>query len=91
MKTSDNFSKRFFSICAGISLVMLSSAAFVFSMQSSQAAENTTNTKSYQTGTAENYIPLGITNGFAYWIVYNTSDGYKFRKASVSSAKWEEK
>jgi len=90
MKTTDNFSKRFLSICAGVSLVMLSAAAFVFSMQPSQAAEKT-GLKSYQVGTAENYIPLGINNGYAYWIIYNTNDGYKFRKANVSSAKWEEK
>lgn len=89
MKTTDNFSKRFFSICAGISLVMFSAAAFVFSMQSSQAAEKTA--KPYQVGTAENYIPVGINNGYAYWIIYNTSDGYKFRKANIGSAKWEEK
>lgn len=91
MKTSDNFSKRFFSICAGISLVMFSAAAFVFSMQSSHAAEKSPVLKSYQVGTAENYIPIGIHNGYAYWIIYNTSDGYKFRKANVTSAKWEEK
>lgn len=90
MKTSDNFSKRFFSICAGISLVLLSASAFVFSMQSSHAAEKT-GIKSYQMGTAENYIPIGIHNGYAYWIIYNTTDGYKFRKANVTSAKWEEK
>jgi hypothetical protein len=89
MKTTDNFSKRFFTICAGISLVMLSSAAFVFSMQPSQAAEKSI--KSYQVGTAENYIPIGINNGYAYWIIYNTSDGYKFRKANIANAKWEEK
>ena len=90
MTTSDNFSKRFFSICAGISLVLLSSAAFVFSMQSSHAEEVTTR-HSYQVGTAENYIPIGINNGYAYWIIYNTADGYKFRKANISGAKWEEK
>ena len=89
MTTTDNFSKRFFSICAGISLVLLSASAFVFSMQSSHAAEKSV--KSYQVGTAENYIPIGINNGYAYWIIYNTSDGYKFRKSSISSAKWEEK
>jgi hypothetical protein len=91
MKTSDNFSKRFLSICAGISLVMLSAAAFVFSMQPSRAAEKMPAIKSYQVGTAENYIPIGINNGYAYWIIYNTNDGYKFRKASISNAKWEEK
>lgn len=91
MKTSDNFSKRFLSICAGVSLVMLSAAAFVFSIQPSQAAEKISASKPFQVGTAENYIPLGISNGYAYWIVYNTNDGYKFRKASVSAAKWEEK
>lgn len=91
MKTSDNFSKRFLSICAGISLVLLSASAFVFSMQSSHAAEKTTVPQSYQMGTAENYIPIGINNGYAYWIIYNTTDGYKFRKANISNAKWEEK
>lgn len=89
MKT-DNFSKRFFSICGGISLVLISSAAFTYSIKSSEAA--TPVTKSIiQTGTAENYIPIQISNGYAYWLVFNTTDGYKFRKASITSGKWEEK
>jgi hypothetical protein len=91
MPTTDNFSKRFLSVCAGISIVLLSGAAFMYSTKQSIAAEKTATVKPAQTGTAENYIPLGISNGTAYWIVYNTSDGYKFRKANISAAKWEEK
>ena len=91
MQTNDNFSKRFLSVCAGLSLVLLSGAAFVYSTKASVAAEKTTTAKVVQTGTSENFVPLGISNGTAYWIVYNTSDGYKFRKSSISAAKWEEK
>ncbi|MCD6067513.1 MAG: hypothetical protein K0S33_2339 [Bacteroidetes bacterium] len=88
MKTTDNFSKRFLSICAGISLVLLSGAAFMYSTKSANAAAPKS---TLQTGTAENYIPVGISGGYAYWVIYNTSDGYKFRKANISSGKWEEK
>ncbi|MFL5752108.1 MAG: hypothetical protein ACJ76F_01775 [Bacteroidia bacterium] len=91
MKSTDNFSKRFLSVCAGLSLVLLSGAAFVYSAKTSVAAEKPLVGKTIQVGTAENFVPLGISNGVAYWIVYNTSDGYKFRKASVSAPKWEEK
>jgi len=91
MTPQDTFSKRFLTICMGVSAVMLSAAALIYSIQPSQAAEKVIPVRSYQVGTAENYIPLGISNGYAYWIVYNVSDGYKFRKANISAAKWEEK
>jgi hypothetical protein len=88
MKTTDNFSKRFLSICAGISLVLLSGAAFMYSTKSANAAAPKS---MIQTGTAENYIPLGIHNGYGYWMVYNTSDGYKFRKTNMAGSQWVEK
>lgn len=91
MKTTETFSKRFLSICAGVSLVLISAAAFVYSTKPSFAEEITTIKNYPQTGTSENFIPLGIDNGVAYWIVYNTTEGYKFRKSSVSNPKWQEK
>jgi hypothetical protein len=91
MNTTDNFSKRFLTVCAGLSMVLLSGAALVYTAKPSMADPKTVSNKFIQSGTSENYIPLGIANGTAYWVVYNTSDGYKFRKASISSAKWEEK
>ena len=90
MQTNNNFPKRFLTVCAGISMVLLSGAAFVYSAKPS-VAESKTVAKPVQTGTNENYIPIGINNGYAYWVIYNTSDGYKFRKANISSGKWEEK
>jgi hypothetical protein len=91
MKTTDNFSRRFLSICAGVSLVLISAAAFVYSAKPSLAGVNKATKSIIQTGTNENFIPLGIENGVAYWIVYNTTEGYKFRKSSVSNPKWQEK
>ena len=61
----------------------------MYTAKLSMAEEKANTGKIIQTGTAENYIPLGIANGTAYWIAYNTTDGYKFRKSSISSAKWE--
>lgn len=85
----DNFSKRFLSVSAGISLVLISGAAFLYSAKNSVAAETKLKT-TIQTAN-EDFIPLGIDNGTAYWIVYNTADGYKFRKSAVSNPKWVEK
>lgn len=97
MKTNDQFSKRFMSICVGISAVMLSCAAFMYSVKPSYAAEPMdlpvlpNKEANLQMGTNENYIPIVVVNGYAYWLIFNTTDGYKFRKMSIQSPKWEEK
>ncbi len=92
MQTTDNFSKRFLTVCAGISMILLSGAAFMYTAKPSHAKEQTTAHKvTLQDGSSENFIPLGIANGTAYWIVYNNAAGYKFRKSAVSNPKWEEK
>lgn len=80
---------KFFSYCAGISMVLIAASLFVFSIRTTIAAPKAVSLP--QSGTAENYIPLGISNGYGYWIIFNTSDGYKFRKAKLEGGKFEEK
>lgn len=98
MKTTDQFSRRFMSICAGVSAVLLSGAALMYSAKTTYAAESMEipvlpkqKEMNLQMGTNENYIPISIVNGYAYWLIFNTTDGYKFRKMNIQSPKWEEK
>ena len=93
MKNSDNFPRKFLSICFGISMVLASSSLFVISIQSSFASKSVEAIPNSlelveQTGTSENYISLGIKDDFAYWVVFNEDDGYKFRKSSIKGSHW---
>lgn len=79
----------------GASAVLLSGAAFMYSIKTTYAAEPVELPHAYgtnvQVGTNENYIPISIVDGYAYWLIFNTTDGYKYRKISIKSSRWEEK
>ena len=93
MKNLDQFSKRFLAVSLGIAVVFAAASLFLFSVQSSFATDAdevvpATYENVLQTGTAENYIPLGIEGGYGYWVIFNTRDGYKFRRTPISGGHW---
>ena len=93
MNNSKLFSSKFLSVCTGISIVFLSMSLFIFSINSSTASEvvpapQGVEVPNLQVGTAENFISFGIKDGTAYWAVFNTADGYKFRSTPITGAHW---
>lgn len=93
MKNLDHFSKRFLAISVGIAVVFAALSLFMFSVQSTFASQSdegqlTTYEEVLQSGTAENFIPLGIEDGYGYWVIFNTKDGYKFRRTPISGGHW---
>ena len=92
MKQNVNFAKSFLSICLGIAVVMCSLSLFMFSTSSSYAEIPVNSTPNalppLQVGTAENFIAPTIHDGYAYWIVFNVADGYKFRRSPVAGGHW---
>ncbi|MFT5820395.1 MAG: hypothetical protein ACI8ZM_001637 [Crocinitomix sp.] len=92
MKKNVNSPKRFLSICLGITMVMSSLSLFMFSVQSSYAEVPSVSEPLYsappQVGTSENFIPISIHDGYAYWIIFNVDDGYKYRKSPISGGHW---
>ena len=94
MKQENNFSKKFLTICAGIAIILCSASLFIFSINQSYANNPDIPRQDHsimvqpERGTLENYIPLGIYEGNAYWVIFNTTDGYKFRKSPVSGSHW---
>jgi len=90
MNNNKLFSRKFLSVCTGISIVFLSMSLFVFSINSSTASEampapSSPEVPNLQIGTAENFISFGINDGTAYWAVFNTADGCKFHSTPITA------
>jgi hypothetical protein len=92
MKKNVDFPKSFLSICLGITIVLSALSLFMYSVNSSYAETprmSPLNTSGIpQVGTAENYIPITIKDGYAYWLIFNVTDGYKFRKSPINGDHW---
>lgn len=85
MKNLDNFSRRFLSISISLSIVLLSAAAFMFSIKTVNASSTAPKFPSPYNA-SENYSPLGIYNGYVYYF-YMSGSTIEFSKVKTDVAK----
>lgn len=87
MKNLDLISKRILSVAFSLSIVLMAASCFIYSMNSLSAKNKPIpSPKLTPVVAAENYCPLGISNGYVYYFFINGSTA-EFSKVNLTVAK----